>query len=613
MNMTIFNPDEIARSVAPSEAAKDDMTLQGVVEWLESGNNPLSRRTRRIYRAVVRRAAKLLRRKTTEVLADRETLLAQFSLQNHCNGRWKSVKAQSAFRRNLSAAINGAAGVISSRTSRSVRDDSWKQLLQGLDDAVDDPCQSLPFHEKKRVALSVLADFARQIDLEVNQIDKAGRDALLGLPMTKGQKAALRDGLKALRDLQNEPLDKITWLLPQAHVPSIPSHEVSFDLPVELREELKCWIHIATRGAWSETDEDYVGGQEVKPILIAARKVLKTQVLCGHIDIKDLRSIAFAFDKAGLVACVKMWRRWSETGHHNAISAKTANDYLHSIVALMERNGESVDFLREIIKNDSWLSAYKTTRSRMTRKNRDFCRRVVTEREQRLKFQSHHIRLRLLAQWHLDMSKKSSGKETEHHEMKARQFGACAAFAAIESDISPIRANVALRTTHRGANPWLELGHGQNGNGHLTVPAADNKNGQEISVPIAAESKLRGLSTLRWYEAQIRPLFEASPENDFFFPAVKDGKSRLPYATLKKWWDAAMMTTGFGGMTPHMFRHGQASILAAKNPGNWTLISVRLGDAESTCRNFYAWINDEQLVLRGQELLTEEFPHASAA
>jgi hypothetical protein len=60
-----------------------------------------------------------------------------------------------------------------------------------------------------------------------------------------------------------------------------------------------------------------------------------------------------------------------------------------------------------------------------------------------------------------------------------------------------------------------------------------------------------------------------------------------------------------------MFRHGQASILVAENPGNWSLVAARLGDTEAVCRDNYAWIDHEKLVLAGQRELTKEFPSAA--
>ncbi len=307
------------------------------------------------------------------------------------------------------------------------------------------------------------------------------------------------------------------------------------------------------------------------------------------------------------------WRTWWEQGDRQAIAPKTAGTYLFSLVGLLEKNGEQTDYLRHIIRTDIWISEESGSGIKMTKKNKAFCRAIVTQREERLKFQSHHIRLRSLSQWHLDMARNGPTVDAEKHRIKARQIGTCAAFAAVETDVSPLRTNVALLLSYKGQDPWLDLGHDKKSGGHLLVPAAANKNKREISAPMPASSKLRGLETLRWFEREIRPLFNASAENDFFFPAVTDGKHQLVYATFKKWWDIAMIATGFPGMTPHMFRHGQASLIAARNPGNWQLISVRLGDTESTCRAYYTWVNEEQLVLRGQEILTEDFPYAAAA
>ena len=116
---------------------------------------------------------------------------------------------------------------------------------------------------------------------------------------------------------------------------------------------------------------------------------------------------------------------------------------------------------------------------------------------------------------------------------------------------------------------------------------------------------------MRWFETKIRPLFCNHKDNDHFFPAVIDPTKPLPYGTFKSWWSDCAANSGFPGMNPHMFRHGQASILVAQNPGNWSLVSARLGDTEAVCRTTYAWIDHDKLVLAGQQELSKELPRAA--
>ncbi|WP_353351671.1 hypothetical protein, partial [Aquicoccus sp. SU-CL01552] len=529
--MTVFNPCSIQASLTPAGVQGSDLTLEDVLHWLDSPTAPLGRTTRRLYKRSVQRAAKLLRNRPEDIVANRKELLREFPLEDYRCSQWKSVNAMKSFRRNLSAAINGATGAIAARKSRNHRNDSWNHLLEGLLAAAEDPTQSLPFNKNKCIAISVLADFARQLDLEVHQLEGIGRDALLALPMETKQRLAVIEGFELLRKLQKKPLPTVSRFLPKTPVPAVNRTETSFELPKGLQEELEFWIKLATRGDWSETDEDYVNGRLSKPVLDASRKVLKTLSVCEVADIGEMPTIAFAFDQANIVACVKKWRTWWDLGDRQAITPKTAGTYLFSLVRLLEKNGEQADHLRKIIRTDNWISAESGSESKMTKKNKNFCRTVVTQRGERLKFQSHHIRLRSLSQWHLDMARNGPTMDAEKHRIKARQIGTCAAFAAIETDVSPLRASVALILSYKGQDPWLDLGHEKKSGGHLLIPAAANKNKKEISVPIPASSKLRGLETLRWFEREIRPLFNASAENNFFLPAVNDDKCQLAYGT----------------------------------------------------------------------------------
>lgn len=611
--MPVFDPNDIQALLATSSAASSGLTLYDVERWLDSPTCPLARNTRRIYKRCVRRAAKLMRKRLEEVPARIEVLLEEFSLDTFHRGFFRTVDAMNAFRRCLSGAINRATGVTAEKNRRRTRDDSWKSLLCALEEAEKDSQQFLPFHEKKIISISVLAGFARRINLEVDQLDREGRRAILAMPMTKEQKRAIEESFRFLKLLWTHPNNAITRLLPDTPRQEVEMQDQNLEMPAALIDEMMFWIDIAARGEWSETDEDYVKDRIQKPLLVAARKILETLHAIGNVEIPTLPTIAFAFEKQHIISCVKTWRTWSLQGDRRAILPKTADDYLHSLITLLEKNGEPADFIRKIIRTDSWIVTRASSGSKMTKKNMDFSRGVVTQRSKRLKFQSLHIGLRQHAQWHLNMAKGCCEKQAAHHLAQAIRMGTCAAFAALETDASPLRANTALQTTFRGTDAWLDLGDNEKNDGHLFVPAAFNKNRKHISAPILASSKLRGLATLRWFEKEIRPLFKASADNDFLFPAIKNKHTSLSYPTLWKWWKSAMLVMGFPGMTPHMFRHGQASIIAARHPGRWDVISIRLGDTEDTCRAYYAWINEEQLVLFGQQVLTEDIPYAHAA
>lgn len=108
-------------------------------------------------------------------------------------------------------------------------------------------------------------------------------------------------------------------------------------------------------------------------------------------------------------------------------------------------------------------------------------------------------------------------------------------------------------------------------------------------------------------------MLDPCDSTDFLFPAPTNPHRHISYSTFRTWWDDCVLEIGLPGMTPHMFRHGLASIIAAENPGNWALLAALLGDAESTCRDYYAWIDKDRLIREGHAIITKGVPHALAA
>lgn len=382
-------------------------------------------------------------------------------------------------------------------------------------------------------------------------------------------------------------------------------------IPGSLLQELETWVHLATRGRWSITDNAFVGGVSPKPYLNAAKKIITTAERAGALKLAGLNTIASAFDERVLVAVVRKLRDLHKKNEIGAITPRTARGYFECLIPLLERNGEDTSSVKMIRDTDRWLKTGRRSRTEMAPHVRSFCRSVVTDMNARIRFLSLHIQLRKKAILHLKAAQMTMGREAERHLEKARRFGTCAAFAALETDAIPARVSSVLKTTFRGSGAWLCLGHRKTDDGRLMIPAAFVKNGKPLFATISATSRLRGLETLRWYEEFIRPLFSDHRDNDHFFPAVQKQGQPLPYATFKSWWSDCAAECGFPGLNPHMFRHGQASILVAENPGNWPLVAARLGDTEAVCRDNYAWIDHEKLVLAGQQELTKEFPSAA--
>ncbi|MFB9148962.1 hypothetical protein [Roseovarius ramblicola] len=601
-----FNP--FLASSGPASALKVE-TMEHVLTWV----NELCDReetTKKSYRDAVIWSGKHIRKPLSKIKADRNAVLAHFADHEYSKEWAKTFEAFRRRKRNLSAAINGATGVIAARADRNGRTDSWRRLIARLTHLLNtQPNNNSALHEKKIVGVQVLANLARSLEIESFELRGSALGLLYKAASSTGQRDAVIKTFAFLNETRKLGDAEVLACLPKEPISFVrPTGSARLQIPAALSEELEIWITIATRGPWSPTDKCFGDGVDRGPYTNAVRKVVSTAITISLFLETNRSTVAFAFADDILTEVVRTWRVWEIQADLRAIKAGTANGYLEYVETFLKRNGEAADHVRNILKTDKWLKSSRTSDTKMAPAAQRFCRRVVRDMEARANFLALHVKYRNKAEKHLQKA-KTCRLRRKHHLEKARKYGTIAAFAALETDAAPIRIGSALRCTISGPSPWLNLGVNKSSNGRLFVPAGKSKNKQAIRAPISTKSRTRGIETLRWYEKKIRPLFPHHDENDFFFPAVKSMSKFLPYTTLKKWWDQTIAEFGFPGMNPHMFRHGQASILIANNPGNWAHVMARLGDTLETCMDYYGWMDEERLIEEGQNLLTKDLPN----
>lgn len=587
-------------------------TLQDVLAWLDSNSCHLEEETRPSYRQAVRKAARLMKQPLDRVPACRKTFLDRFPLERYDPSWGVSIDAVIRWRRYVSAAIHGATGVLAAQRERRARLDGWAALLGALKKMLEQGTLPFPLHENELIAIGSAAETARGLDLQPGDLDPELSLRLYRAADSKGKRDVVLQTYEIMDRLWECKVSRLHNALPRHPLAFVkPERTSTVHIPEHLEQELASWVHIAARGAWSITDRAYTDGVSPRSYFTAVRKILTTAESSDTVRLADLDTIAAAFDGHVLVAVVQQLRDWNMRGCWQAITPRTARSYLESLVPFLERNGEDASTLRDILKSDRWLASGRATHIGMAPHVKAFCRRVVTNPNARLEFLSLSIKMRGKAISLLRTAKKAEGAEAERLFRLARRYGTCAAFAALETSAVPARVSNVLAIKSQGESAWLELGHRKCEDGYLVIPADFVKNRKEIAAPILAADKLRGLETLRWYEKEIRPLFASHRKNDYFFPAIMKNGEPLPYATFLTWWAQAAAEFGFPSLNPHMFRHGQASIIVASNPGNWALVAARLGDTEAMCRKHYAWIDEEKLILEGQRILTEGLPHAA--
>lgn len=625
--MKNFNPyQNVSTMLFPAE--KNINNLQDVLDWLNSSECTLAFYTRRDYIRAVQHCARLLDQEPSNIIADRRAVLRNFPIKNY-NPTWATnVEAARRFLNYLGCAINKANRAKEKKWIFRSRDDSWAKLIIGLEEYFRNSDKPNSY-KKKMVGVLALADVARELNIDFKDLNKHENWLkILNAADTSGQRGSINKTGRFLALLQTKGVCELKKLLicDPFQFPKDHSKSVTGAIPIKTLIELQYFVDIASRGIWSITDEKNVNNLEAGPFEKSAKKVLATLQTTKTVDLSSLQSVVQAFDKKYLVSCVRVWRDWYNSNDPRAIKVSTARGYLERLSVLLLKNGECPEDVKMILKSDTWLNSKTPNGSKMPQHIRNFCRNVVKNLSDRLRLMTLHISMRKKAQFYLngieaidDTLRTIRGGaisdalliKRKNFEVRARKYGACAAFAAIETGACPIRIGNACATTYKGESPWLDLGFDDKSDGHLSIPGRFVKNKKDIDAPILGSDKLRSLSTLRWYEKKIRPLFKLNAKSVHFFPSLKKANEQIPYSTLKGWWDDIIAEFDFPGMNPHMFRHAQASILVAKRPGDWTLISVRLGDHESTCQKFYAWINEEGLMLEAQDILTEEFPNAA--
>ncbi|NHQ74883.1 tyrosine-type recombinase/integrase, partial [Roseovarius gahaiensis] len=575
--------DPFTQSASISENCNETQveSLADVLSWIDDGGSDLETDTRLDYSRAVKLVGKRLRKPLSSIPASTVAFRAEFPDAEYSLLWGKSFNAFKRWKGKVCAAINGATGAIAAKAERRARDDDWRTLIDVLSDiAARTPPEDALFHEKEIIGVTALADAARRADVPGPRHIPGCVHDILAEAADSGQRKAIIDALHLCDRIRTLRDNRLGQLLPDDPIAYSPVEVAQIEIPDHLLAELDIWIDLATRGEWSLTKKAYGKGIARKPYQDATRKVIRTAHQGGGINLAEIQTIASAFSDSVLTQVVRIWRKEHEAGERGTVAPRTAKNYLDAVKCFLERNGECTDLVRNILATDDWIQSGEAGRGMPERAKR-LCRRVVTDMPTRLAFLSLHISYRDAAEDCLKMA-EADPKTRSHALLMARLLGTCAAFAALETDAVPARVGNALACPYRGRGAWLELGHGRKQHGHLHVPASETKNGKAINAPIRADSRLRGLETLRWYEEKIRPLFPYHAESDYFFPAVQTAGEPLSYATLLKWWKKTIGNFGFPGMNPHMFRHGQASILVANNPGDWQTVSARLGDTEFT-------------------------------
>ncbi|WP_278923703.1 hypothetical protein [Pseudophaeobacter profundi] len=412
-----YNPFEFISHSDAAKAASKAENMEDVLNWLDSDDCDLAQTVRRTYSQAVRKEVWLLNRSADRIPACSMYFQREFPNRKYDSSWGKTFSAAKRWKRNVSAAINGATGLIAEHRARRSRQDSWSSLQHVLEEIYTSGLKpALISNQKQLISVQSCADTARKQNLEASEINPELALHLYNSVPTSGAKESVEKAFELLDKVRSSKDPRVQGLLPvQPICFEKPARANAVEIPERLLHELNTWVELASRGRWSITDNRYTNGISTQPFISAVKKVLATAELAGAVSLAELDTIAAVFDKNVLVSVVRKLRDLDRGREDGAITPRTARGYIENLVPFLERNGEDASTVKSILDTDTWLKAGARRKGEMAPHVRSFCESVVRDMNARLRFLSLHILFRKKAEFHLRAAQKAAGRETEHH------------------------------------------------------------------------------------------------------------------------------------------------------------------------------------------------------
>ena len=511
------------------------------------------------------------------------------------------------WRQGARKALEIATGATAAKTKLRARQDGWADLLAAIKlHSKNGGC----IHPGSSSPVVRLADMARRAGLEPwdltrdKVLDKL--EAQFAHPTDRG---ILRKAQKFLNDFGCLP--ELAALLPATPLPVFPTLRAHQALPAHIDAFL---VQLADRAAAAR---DEVTGKDSQPVkdttkegwLAALRHHVRALPACPvdpapaleytHpvTDLNAVNDVPALFEPAHLYATI---RRTAAVEHlPGTIIHVSAYDYYSTILAVLSRNDLLDDATHKAITTCKFMKEGKQLAKGMTAANEAWCRALVRDRERRKRFRNMHRILMVKANEILDTAAAEGRALSTAETTKARQLGTCAAACAIEYAGRPIRMANCLGLRLKGSRMNFfrpEPGHPEWG---FFLAADETKSGQKEPMTAIREA-LYGPQVLAWYLNRIRPMFPHADDSIYLFPAVGTASRPLDKGTFDRWFQRAASAADLP-MTFHKWRHGYASLLLSADWGNLPQAAQLLGNTAAVCARNYAWIDEEKLILDGQD------------
>lgn len=551
---------------------------------------PYAEATRIDYAAAIRRCVSLY---NANRLADVPADLAAFQRRWPSNGfdplRFKSRRAYLAWRRKVKAALRGYFGEAAAGRERRSRDDSWTVLIAVIETALIDKGTDL----KSIIPIRTLADLARRADLTPAELTTpiVAQWAEAAAPSRRQSLVRAVRTLEALRVSAAIPAD----LLPATPLQDIETVRRAARpvLPAHLAAQAEEWISRRCDG-----EVDFVTGEAMNAASAqtwagyraALLKYMHTAITVKAVP-SSISCLGHAMTQDVLRAVLRDWIE--EDDPSQRISDRTMHRYIRNIRTLMELQHIDTRGFVMALKTSRNLQKGNRDNKEMPLATRKFCALLVQHREYEIRFRSLHRTFQRMAQ---DLM------ATEGRSRQAIQLGTLAVFAAIGLWGVPLRLENALALRIRGERPTLVLPQGKRDYAMLVIPGEDVKNGKRVHARIS-RNRARALEVIEWFMKEIRPGFPRAETSQLLIPGWD--ADELSHAGFRNWLKQHSAEAGLP-MTPHNFRHGQASLYLKHHPGEYSGAARLLGDKTQAVRTYYAWIDDDAEMARVQRLIAQK-------
>jgi uncharacterized membrane protein len=342
---------------------------------------------------------------------------------------------------------------------------------------------------------------------------------------------SVKRGAALLDDLRTFPT-----LLP--HLPDLPIGRIEtqwrrpFVVPAALEAELNVWLRKATTTYPKDVDSEPLREHLAKPHSAGAYGIFAAAhhnyIDTLGMDLTGVERLVDLFTPEDTIAVLTSWIAASP--RPGGLTPPTMYHYLDAIRLTLLRNGhsEAAKGLKAMLDNHPVLKQGKAAGERMSAKTQEWCRALVDDERKTEIFETQHVRYAERAKATLDeaaaegfdlVSLANDPKEMRRLSAKrrgrakkligrARKFGTCAAFAAIELEGAPFREDNTLLLTQSGPRQtFFDHATGPDPYYRIVIPNEMLKNGEALTrrgeelPPISRGSAEHGAEVLRVPEA----------------------------------------------------------------------------------------------------------------